>query len=224
MNNILKQKIYEKILEYNTIIINTHKNPDLDALGSQAGLFLALKKAFPKNTQHTSAIKANHLVKVLEKFKSFGFGLEAASEGEIHLAEKSGFKSDTIVFDSPVKTISEIQFALQKGFYLNADSLIELERINSILQSLNSESKIGLRINPQVGIGKIEQTSVAGEYSKFGVPVKSLKKEIINSFIKYDWLQGIHLHIGSQACDMEMLLNGFEITLQLVTEINTAAP
>ena len=190
---------------------------DFDELEKKVNI---LKQAFPGNTKHTSAIKANPLIKVLQKFESCQFGLEAASEGEIYLAEKIGFQNDKIVFDSPVKTISEIQNALTKGYHINADSFIELERIETLKQTIKSKSLIGLRINPQVGIGKIEQTSVAGEYSKFGVPVKSHKREIIESFKKYCWLKGIHLHIGSQACELEMLLKGFELALQLITEIN----
>lgn len=40
-------KIYQKILEYNTIIIHRHSKPDGDALGSQIGLKKALISTFP---------------------------------------------------------------------------------------------------------------------------------------------------------------------------------
>ena len=39
-------EILNKIKEYNTIIIERHENPDLDALGSQLGLKYALKANF----------------------------------------------------------------------------------------------------------------------------------------------------------------------------------
>ena len=41
-------EILEKIKEYETILIHRHKNPDPDALGSQAGLRAILRENFPK--------------------------------------------------------------------------------------------------------------------------------------------------------------------------------
>ncbi len=45
---MLKNKILNKINEYNTIIIHRHSNPDLDAYGSQLGLMEVLKHNYPK--------------------------------------------------------------------------------------------------------------------------------------------------------------------------------
>lgn len=43
----MKSKILSLIEEYDSIIIARHKNPDLDAYGSQFGLYYALKERFP---------------------------------------------------------------------------------------------------------------------------------------------------------------------------------
>ncbi len=43
----MKDKILSFIKEYNNIIIGRHKNPDLDAYGSQFGMYYALKEYFP---------------------------------------------------------------------------------------------------------------------------------------------------------------------------------
>lgn len=43
----MEKKLFDKIKEYNTIIIHRHTRPDLDALGSQLGLALTLKDAYP---------------------------------------------------------------------------------------------------------------------------------------------------------------------------------
>lgn len=42
------KKLFKKIKEYDTIIIHRHSRPDLDALGSQRGLALAIKEKYPK--------------------------------------------------------------------------------------------------------------------------------------------------------------------------------
>lgn len=41
-------ELFKKIEQYNTIIIHRHSRPDLDALGSQLGLKIALKNKYPK--------------------------------------------------------------------------------------------------------------------------------------------------------------------------------
>lgn len=189
---------------------------DFDFFSSRVDL---LKKAFPDNTLHTIAIKANPLVKILERIQKIHLGVEVASEGELFLAEKTGFYHSQIVFDSPAKTNNELFYALSRNIHINADSFMELDRISQINQNIHSSSRIGLRINPQVGYGTIASTSVAGDYSKFGIPLKEYRNEIIESYHKYPWLTGIHIHIGSQGCSMQLLLSGFEEILKLIIDI-----
>ena len=180
----------------------------------------SIREAFPKNTFHSLAIKASPVPKLLEHIRDMDSGLEAASMGELKIAEKSGYPPCKIVFDSPVKTHEELEFALDQNIHINADSLAELERIAAIKKQLDSKSNIGLRINPQVGTGTIAITSVAGAYSKFGVPMKERRDEIIKAYLKYPWLNGIHLHIGSQGCSAEMLVDGVKKVYDLVQEIH----
>lgn len=175
---------------------------------------------FPATALHAIAIKANPLQKILKKLKTRDVGVEAATLPELHLALGAGFAADKIVFDSPAKTIAELEFALHAGIHVNADSFAELERIDAILRQKPSLSTIGLRINPQVGTGKILATSVAGDYSKFGVPLNDYRHEIKEAFGRYDWLRGVHVHIGSQGCQVEMLISGIAKVLDLVHEIN----
>jgi len=179
-----------------------------------------LNDSFPSDTLHTSAVKANPLVNVLEEVNALGLGAEVASEGELYLAQKAGFGNRKIILDSPAKTMAELTYALKNNIHINADSLMELERIAQLKQTIHSESPVGLRINPQVGTGKIASTSLAGEYSKFGVPIKQYSDEILTYFKNYHWLKGIHMHIGSQGCGMQLLLKGIETGLQLIHSVN----
>lgn len=179
-----------------------------------------LKEGFPENTLHAIAAKANPLSGILNRINTLGVGLEVASLPELHLAIKAGFAPQKIVFDSPCKTRAEIEYALQAGVYINADSFDELERIAGLLTTIESKSKIGLRINPQVGTGSIKSTSVAGMISKFGVPLNDNRVQIIDCYRKYSWLRGIHVHIGSQGCPVPLLVEGIRKTLDLAIEIN----
>lgn len=179
-----------------------------------------LIKVFPETTLHAIAAKANPLIKILSRIKNMGVGLEVASLPEIYIAEKAGFAPENLVYDSPCKTREEIEYALQSGIYINADSFDELDRISEILKVKSSKSKIGLRINPQVGTGSIKSTSVAGTISKFGVPLNENRQEIIDYYLKYNWLKGIHVHIGSQGCPVPLLIEGIRKVLDLALEIN----
>jgi diaminopimelate decarboxylase len=37
-----------------------------------------------------------------------------------------------------------------------------------------------------------------GDYSKFGVGLQTYKKEIFKAYADRPWLNGIHVHVGSQ--------------------------
>jgi diaminopimelate decarboxylase len=214
--------IFRRALEENNLISDGDTAIifyDLSYLTERINNLISL---FPETTLHAIAVKANPLVNVLKKIKKLGIGLEAASIPELYLAVKSGFSSNNIVFDSPVKTITEIEYALNLNCHINADSLYELDRISELLNNREpgSKSTIGIRINPQVGTGKIALSSVAGEYSKFGVPIRENRQALLDKFEKYDWLTGVHLHMGSQGYSVEMLLKGIEIILDFVEETN----
>jgi diaminopimelate decarboxylase len=180
-----------------------------------------VKRLFPAGALHGTAVKANPLTSVLKIIKEYGVNIEAASLPEFYLAEKTGYEGKRIIFDSPAKTEQELEYVIGRGAHINADSLEELELINKILAGKKSQATFGLRINPQAGTGKILLTSVAGEYSKFGVPVKEFRKEIIDSYLKYDWLTGVHLHVGSQGCPLDLLIKGIDAVYNLALEINS---
>ncbi len=220
----MEKQVIEQALK-NAILTEGLINPDDTALIFYNNDFIKhrierLKSLFPANTLHAVAVKANPLPAILKKLNIAGTGAETASLPELLIALKSGFPSWKIVFDSPVKTHEELEFALKAGVHINADSLIEIERIARIKKSTESKSAIGLRINPQVGSGKIEITSVAGIYSKFGVPVRDFKEEIINAYLENDWLTAIHVHVGSQGCLIPLLIKGIKIVYDLAHEIN----
>ncbi len=184
--------------------------------------FRDIIRLFPRNALHAVAIKANPLLNILKMIRKWGGGAEVASFPELHIALKAGFPRNKIVFDSPAKTIRELRSALELGVRINVDSFQELDRIDKILTTRRSDSTIGIRINPQVGTGKIRATSVAGLYSKFGIPLHEYRAELKASFLRHEWLRGVHLHIGSQGCTIEQLVSGVGRVFEFVQEVNHA--
>lgn len=179
-----------------------------------------LTRLFPASALHAIAIKANPLQKVLQKIKQMGVGVEAATLPELHLAIKTGFPAGRIVFDSPVKTNAELAFALAQGVQINADSFVDLDRIAALPGSEAPRGTIGVRINPQVGTGRILSTSTADDYSKFGIPLRAYRRELIERFMRHPWLTGVHIHIGSQGISLEQLLGGIGTMMGFVHEVN----
>jgi len=194
---------------------------DLSYLGER---ITNLKSCFPPNTLHGLAIKACPLAGIMKLSRELGCGVEAASLGEVKMALHMGFSPGVIVYDSPVKTPEEIEFALGLGIHLNLDNLSELERVKEkVAKWRNSEIaklNVGIRINPQVGEGTIAESSVAGVYSKFGVPLRSRKEELVKAFMENDFLTGMHLHVGSQGCSLDMLAEGTGKLYDLMLEVN----
>src|SRR5208282_3181175 len=181
-----------------------------------------LRKAFPANAVHAIAVKANPLSVILEFMKTLGSGFEVASLPELELVRSLGVPASRIVFDSPAKTIPRLRLAIEYGCHVNIDSFQELERVDGILSHTvkRPTGTFGIRINPQVGTGSIEATSVAGEYSKFGIPLLQYEDEITQAYLNRPWLTGVHLHIGSQGCPMDMLLRGCGAVYDYVTRLN----
>ena len=177
-------------------------------------------RVFPTVTLHAVAVKANPLLPLLGLLHDFGMGAEAASFPELRLAEAAGFPPDRIVFDSPVKTEEELRYCLARGIGLNADSLAEVERIARLMPAGGTSSAIGIRINPQVGTGSIPATSVAGAWSKFGVPLGTDREAIARAFRLHRWLRGVHVHVGSQGCPLEILLEGTRRVAAFALELN----
>lgn len=158
-----------------------------------------LRDAFPPDTLHAIAVKANPVLEVLREVVKNGFGLETASLPETQLALAAGCSPRRIVFDSPAKTHQELAYALRRGFVINANSYAELDR----LESLGASGRMGLRCNPAVAdITRDTATMVAVAGSKFGVPMEGLTRELQ----RRPWVNGLHVHVGSQVAGLEDLV------------------
>ena len=189
-----------------------------------------IRGTFPPTALHAMAMKSNPLASCLLLAKELGLGCEVASPCELEHALRLGFAPNKIVMDSPAKTRRDLRKALSMGVHLNADNFEELARIDEILaqehggggkQGLGTcTSRIGVRVNPQYGEGKIAATGTIAATSKFGVPLMEEKSQLLDAYAKYAWLTGVHCHVGSQGCEQELLVRGAHSVLALAKEIN----
>lgn len=179
-----------------------------------------LQDAFPLDTLHAIAIKANPLVEVLRTLKEMGTGAEAASIGEVALAVAAGFPDESIVFDSPAKTFGELSWLKEHhpGIWVNVDSLDELPMYHRLGHPL----RLGMRINPGLAIAAPQALQVSGAQSKFGVHLGQ-REAIMEAFCTTPALQGLHLHTGSQLHDPLATVPLVHAIIDLAKEINSVS-
>ena len=115
------------------------------------------------------------------------------SPGEIFMAKHAGFASNEIFYIGNNVSAEEMQYAINEGVLVSADSLSQLEQYGQ----LNPGGEVAVRFNPGVGAGHHEKGVTAGKKTKFGIEPKYIPqvKELLK---KYDLkLVGINQHIGS---------------------------
>ncbi len=193
---------------------------DLDQLDRR---YAMLQSLFPDTTVHAVAVKSNPLLGVLDHLKALGAGAECASWGECELALAAGYAPEHIVYDSPAKTREDLENALDQGIMINMDSFQEWDQVASILKEGASPSRLGLRINPQLGESDILMTSVVGKGSKFGVPLKHEYKALKSLYLKQPELTAIHVHAGSQGCSLDFMVRAVSAVYAFAEEINRAS-
>ena len=186
--------------------------------------------------RHMYALKALQLPALVQEVNSLSLpmGIEVATFGELSIALHAGCHTDHMVFDSPCKTTKELEYAVRNHIYLNVDNFQELDRVDRIIQNHDQQSdsdldveslRIGIRVNPVVGSGAIKATSTATVHSKFGINLDENRHELKDRYFEHmPWLNGIHAHIGSQGCSIEMIAEGIAKIVDFVEEINAAHP
>merc|ERR1712166_754064 len=192
----------------------------MDAFGRSLSLVI---DAFGPGFKHHIAVKTNPLSRMLRVIVEKGMGLECASIGEVYHSLKCGAKPCDVVYDSPVKTVAELEYCLRSGVHVNCDNLQELARVREMIrmhpQLLDNQPVIGLRINPLVGEGAIKELSVSGIHSKFGTPFALEDPEAFEEALSLvrnnPFVSCIHVHVGSQGCDLTLMAKGVRLVAQL---------
>lgn len=179
------------------------------------------KGAFPKHWKHCFAVKANPTRLVLAEAVKNGFGMEAASIGELRMAGRAQAPPSHIVYDSPLKSERDIAEALSLGVLLNIDNFEELDCVASWIEKNGAKGPVGVRVNPQVGSGSLAGFSTGTLTSKFGVGLRDEQgAPIREAYKKYPWLSAIMCHVGSQGIPFDLAIQGIRDTVDFALSIN----
>jgi diaminopimelate decarboxylase len=159
------------------------------------------------------ASKANSAMGLLTVVRDSGIDCEVNSGGELFKALRAGFRADQLVFNGTSKTPQEVDEAIAAGVYsINADSVYEIELIESRARALGKRARVALRLVPEIGTRSHLGLQTALMTSKFGIT----SAEVLDAFRRalrspeLLHVSGIHIHVGSQTPDVEPYAAAFK--------------
>ena len=143
------------------------------------------------------AIKANRFAPILTSVKSGGIcGVDVCSPGELRHAFSCGFRRDEISYTANSMTDDELRLlAGNPDVALNCDSLSTIRRLGRFC----SDRKIGIRVNPAVGIGYRDNETLrysGDKTTKFGIYREQFDEALTLARACGFIVDTIHFHTG----------------------------
>ncbi|MFN4319843.1 MAG: diaminopimelate decarboxylase [Aquificaceae bacterium] len=180
----------------------------------------AYRQAFPQ-ALICYAVKANFNPHIIALAKEEGAGADIVSGGELFACLKAGMDPSKIVYAGVGKTVKELEYALEQGILMfNVESFMELDVLNEIAGRLGRKAPIAIRVNPDVDPKTHPYISTGMKKSKFGVDIKTAKKEYeYAGRLKNLQVVGIHCHIGSQILDVSPYIEASQKVVELYYEL-----
>lgn len=168
-----------------------------------------LQQAFSKieHLRINYAVKALSHTAIIKLFKKLGAGLDTVSIQEVQLGLYAGMQPEQIIFTPNGVSLAEIEQAAALGVQINIDNLSILEQFGA----KHPQHPVCIRINPHVMAGGNTNISVGHIDSKFGISIHQLPHvlRIVQNTGMY--INGVHMHTGSDILDIEVFLYAAEI-------------
>ena len=167
------------------------------------------------------AVKANSNLAVLNALAVLGAGFDIVSQGELERVLAAGGQANRCVFSGVAKTQQEITRALQVGVRcFNVESSAELDRIESVAKSLDTQAPISIRVNPNVDAKTHPYISTGLKENKFGVDIDDAI-ELYERANRSSHLSvtGMDCHIGSQITEVSPFLDALDKVLELSAQL-----
>ncbi|MCS7195887.1 MAG: diaminopimelate decarboxylase, partial [Aquificaceae bacterium] len=180
----------------------------------------AYKKAFPE-ALICYAVKANFNPHIIALAKEEGAGADIVSGGELYASLKAGIEPSKIVYAGVGKTLRELEYAISSDILMfNVESFMELDVLDELAGKLGRKVRIAIRVNPDVDPKTHPYISTGMKKSKFGVDIKTAKKEYeYAGRLKNLQVVGIHCHIGSQILDVSPYIEAAQKVVELYYEL-----
>jgi len=180
----------------------------------------AYSQAFP-DALICYAVKANFNPHIIALAKEEGAGADIVSGGELYASLRAGVEPSKIVYAGVGKTVRELEYAISSDILMfNVESHMELDVLNDIAGRLGKKARIAIRVNPDVDPKTHPYISTGMKKSKFGVDIKTAKKEYeYAGKLKNLEVVGIHCHIGSQILDTSPYIEASQKVVELYHDL-----
>jgi diaminopimelate decarboxylase len=145
------------------------------------------------------SIKSCGNVNICRMLAEQGCGFDVTSGGELFRALRAGGDPKKIIFAGVGKSDEEIRDAINaKIAAFNIESEAEIENIDRVARSMNTQAIGALRINPDVDPKTHRYTTTGKKETKFGVDIERAER-VFDEFrnLKHLRLAGVHMHLGS---------------------------
>jgi len=181
-----------------------------------------LRNNLPETISIHYAMKANPMPALVDYMTNYVDGLDVASHGELLVALNSGMPSPNISFAGPGKSLKELKAAIAAGILINAESTIEVQRIEQLGKELSITPRIALRINPDFEL-KASGMKMSGGPKPFGIDAEQVP-QLIQSIAKMSLdLEGFHIFSGSQNLKAEAIIDAHNKTFELAFRLTQLA-
>lgn len=183
----------------------------------------AMEKFFGANADVYYASKAFTSIATCKWLAEDGLNIDVCTGGELAVALAAKFPANRIELHGNNKSLVEIEEAITVGVrYIVADSLIELDRINSIAGRLGKKQAVLIRLTPGITAHTHESIATAHEDVKFGFSIASgaamlAAVSAINA--ENISLEGVHCHIGSQIFDDAGFILAIERLVKFISDV-----
>ncbi|WP_220752314.1 diaminopimelate decarboxylase [Apilactobacillus xinyiensis] len=166
------------------------------------------------------ASKAFASVATYQIMKQENCHIDVVSGGEIYTALKAGFPMYKVSFHGNNKSAEELKMAVENHVgVIMLDNFHEIELLSKILNDLDTQTNVMLRITPGISAHTHEYDQTGQVDSKFGFDVESKQAEkaleIVLNNPRMNML-GIHAHIGSQIFEV----NGFVMAAEKLVDLS----
>ena len=173
-----------------------------------------LKQAFQHSpTRFFYASKALTNINILKHLRTLGCDIDCSSINEVKLALHAGYDPLNVLYTSNGIAFSEIEEAVSLGVNVNIDSLSNLEKFG---KKYGHSYPVGIRLRPNIMAGGNLKISTGHEKSKFGIPIEQLDQILALVSQNNIFIQGLHVHTGSEIKDVSVFMKVADIFFDLV--------
>ncbi|MBI3892299.1 MAG: diaminopimelate decarboxylase [Candidatus Wallbacteria bacterium] len=155
--------------------------------------------------------KANPNLRIWQLIGAQGFGIDCCSAGEVYLALRAGFAPGRISFTGTGLAEEEMRYLASTGVLVNVDAISQVERFGRVAPG----SRIGIRINPNIGTGSHLSCTTGGSHSKLGIPIDYALDARDAAVRAGATIHALHVHTGSGGLDAGVMLGTARTVFEL---------